>query len=234
MDTRSQNPTKKKDICCFEVQINPFRKELVLVKSDETKEEFKLKDWVLISLYKEILLGEIVKIVPYAQSAIYGKIIRKATEEDINQQMILQKEAEDLHGTIDPIVKSLEPSAKVILVDKSFNRYKINCYLIAEKRIDYAKLFKMLTKTFGTRIMVKQIGVRDYTRCLGGIGVCGREICCRRFLGQIQSITLSIARKQNVYVEPEKISGVCGKLRCCLTFELSAEQLKEEIVTDEI
>ncbi|MCX7785172.1 MAG: hypothetical protein N2201_02950 [candidate division WOR-3 bacterium] len=225
----SQKHLDEKNIQCFEIQINPFRTELVLVNLTENNEEFNLKDWVVITLYKEILLGKIVWLVPYSQSAIYGKILRKATEDDFYQQTIIKKEADELYTLIEPIVRSVEPSAKVVLVDKSFNRYKIYCYLIAEKRIDYAKLLKMLNNTLGTRIVIKQIGVRDYTRSLGGIGVCGREICCRTFLETLQSITLSMARQQNIYVEPEKISGVCGKLRCCLAFELNVEQLKEEL-----
>ncbi|MEO0091838.1 MAG: regulatory iron-sulfur-containing complex subunit RicT [candidate division WOR-3 bacterium] len=227
----SQNYINEKDISCYEVKINPFRTELVLTSPNENNEVFNLNDWVIIAFYKEILLGEVIRKIPYSQTTIYGKILRKATEDDFCQQSVLKKEAEELHTIIEPIVKNIEPSAKIVLVDKSFNRYKAYCYLIAEKRVDYAKLHKMLTNILGNRIIIKQIGVRDYTRSLGGIGVCGREICCRIFLGTLKSITLSMARQQNIYVEPEKISGVCGKLRCCLAFEFNSEQ--EEILPDE-
>ncbi|MGQ9707425.1 MAG: PSP1 domain-containing protein, partial [bacterium] len=104
------------------------------------------------------------------------------------------------------------------------DKRKICFYFVAEDRVNFRMLHKAIASALNLRVAIKQIGVRDHTRLLGGLGICGRVVCCKQFLRELKPITLRMARQQNLFVEPTKISGLCGKLLCCLSYEESIYQ----------
>ncbi|MDD5439110.1 MAG: stage 0 sporulation family protein [Candidatus Omnitrophica bacterium] len=147
------------------------------------------------------------------------KIIRKTNPWDHSQIEKNKKKAKELMDTCYKRIEAHTIPMKLIESEYSFDRSKIIFYFTAENRIDFRELVKDLANTFRARIELKQIGVRDEARILGGFGPCGRELCCAKFLKDFQSVTIKMAKDQNLSLNPTKISGLCGRLMCCLDYE---------------
>jgi len=147
------------------------------------------------------------------------KVTRKANEEDqrIYQQNKL-REAEALEKCREKI-KSHNLPMRLIDVEYTFDLGKIIFYFTAESRVDFRELVKDLASIFKTRIELRQIGVRDEAKMLGGIGTCGRILCCNKFLGEFEPVSIRMAKEQHLSLNPTKISGICGRLMCCLKYE---------------
>lgn len=146
-------------------------------------------------------------------------VVRKATQEDLDryeENKKKEKEAEDIF-----IKKSAKHNLEMNLVDTeyTFDRSKLIFYFTADGRIDFRGLVKELAAIFRTRIELRQIGVRDEAKTMGGIGCCGRPLCCSTWLGDFQSVSIKMAKDQNLSLNPTKISGICGRLFCCLNYE---------------
>ena len=119
---------------------------------------------------------------------------------------------------------------KLVGVEYLFDESKAIFYFTAERRVDFRTLIRMLASQLRTRIEMRQIGVRDEAKIVGGIGPCGRELCCATFLRNFDLVSIRMAKEQSLPVNPEKISGLCGRLMCCLTFEMETyQELKEEL-----
>ena len=146
-------------------------------------------------------------------------VIRIATEQDEKQaEKNRQKEKEAFKICLEKIRKhGLE--MKLIDVEYTFDGNKILFYFTADGRIDFRELVKDLAAVFRTRIELRQIGVRDETKIRGGIGICGRPLCCSTYLTEFSAVSIKMAKEQNLSLNPTKISGVCGRLMCCLTNE---------------
>ena len=110
---------------------------------------------------------------------------------------------------------------KLIDVEYTFDNHKVIFYFTAEGRVDFRELVKDLATIFKTRIELRQIGVRDEAKMIGGLGPCGRTLCCSSFLGDFASVSIKMAKEQNLSLNPTKISGICGRLMCCLNYEQS-------------
>lgn len=149
-------------------------------------------------------------------------IIRKATEEDLKKvenNKVLEKRAFEIcskkiaeHGL----------EMKLVNVEYTFDAGKILFYFTADGRVDFRALVKDLASVFKTRIELRQIGVRDEAKMLGGLGVCGKQFCCSSFLGDFQPVSIKMAKEQGLSLSPVKISGTCGRLMCCLKYEQEA------------
>ncbi len=165
-------------------------------------------------------------------------IERRATKEDIErleENIIKEKEA---FKTCKGKISKHELDMKLVQAEYSFDRNKLLFYFTADGRVDFRDLVKDLASTFHTRIELRQIGVRDETKILGGIGICGRELCCKSYLSDFAPVSIKMAKEQSLSLNPTKISGVCGRLMCCLkneedTYEYLNKQLprKNERVT---
>jgi cell fate regulator YaaT (PSP1 superfamily) len=156
------------------------------------------------------------------------KIIRKVTEEDILQRESNTKlEAEAKNFCLERIMARGLPM-KLICTEATLDRKRIIFYFTAEKRIDFRELVKDLASRFKTRIEMRQIGVRDGARMIGSLGICGREVCCKRFLITFEPVSIKMAKKQELVLNTGKLSGVCGRLMCCLGYEYSEAQQQEE------
>jgi len=162
---------------------------------------------------------DIGRVVEKTQEATLGVILRKATDEEISLRE-KNKEWEDYAmKEFKKIIQKYSLPMKIIDVHSWMDRKKIAFYFVADKRLDFRKAHKEIANILKCRVVIKQIGIRDYARYLGGVGPCGRELCCSTFLKEIRPVSLRDARRQNLYVDPEKISGMCGKLLCCLLYE---------------
>ena len=153
-------------------------------------------------------------------------VLRPATEEDVKaQEANAEKEKEAFQICLEKIRKhNLE--MKLIDSEYTFDNNKLLFYFTADGRVDFRELVKDLAAVFKTRIELRQIGVRDETKILGGIGVCGRALCCHTYLSEFIPVSIKMAKEQNLSLNPTKISGVCGRLMCCLKNE---EEAYEEL-----
>ena len=153
-------------------------------------------------------------------------VIRVATEEDKrNEEKNREKEKEAFDICLEKIRKH-ELDMKLINAEYTFDGNKVLFYFTADGRIDFRELVKDLAAVFRTRIELRQIGVRDETKIRGGIGICGRPLCCHTYLSDFAPVSIKMAKEQNLSLNPTKISGVCGRLMCCLTNE---EETYEEL-----
>lgn len=146
-------------------------------------------------------------------------VIRLATEED--DKIVAknhQKEKEAFHICLEKIKKH-KLEMKLVDAEYTFDNNKLLFYFTADGRIDFRELVKDLASVFRTRIELRQIGVRDETKILGGIGICGRPLCCNTFLSEFAPVSIKMAKEQNMSLNPSKISGICGRLMCCLKNE---------------
>ena len=157
------------------------------------------------------------------------KIIRIATEKDKKQTEINKKDEKEAFKICEKKIKEYKLDMKLMDVEYKFDKSKLLFFFTADGRIDFRDLVKDLAAIFKTRIELRQIGVRDEVRRLGGNGVCGRELCCCSFLGNFDTVSIKMAKEQNVSLNPSKISGNCGRLMCCLRYEQEVyeEKLKK-------
>lgn len=150
------------------------------------------------------------------------KMLRKATEKDfkkVEENKI--KEAEAL-TVCEKMVEEHKLEMKLVNVEYSFDCSRIVFFFTADGRIDFRELVKDLAAHFHTRIELRQIGVRDEAKMLGGIGICGQPYCCKRFLNDFQTVSIKMAKEQGLSLNPTKVSGSCGRLMCCLKYEQNA------------
>ena len=147
------------------------------------------------------------------------KIIRVATQEDVNQINENKKRIKDAFQICAKKIQERKLEMKLIDAEYSFDGTKLIFYFTSEDRVDFRELVKDLAHIFKVRIELKQIGVRDEARMLGGFGHCGRPLCCASFLKGFDAVTIRMAKEQNLSLNPTKISGVCGRLMCCLSYE---------------
>ena len=190
----------------------------------------KKGDKVIVETARGVEFGSVVsspKEMPEEQiTQPLKSVIRIATEEDKkNEEKNREKEKEAYDVCLEKIRKH-ELDMKLINAEYTFDENKILFYFTADGRIDFRELVKDLAAVFRTRIELRQIGVRDETKIRGGIGACGRPLCCSTYLSEFAPVSIKMAKEQNLSLNPTKISGVCGRLMCCLTNE---EETYEEL-----
>jgi cell fate regulator YaaT (PSP1 superfamily) len=150
------------------------------------------------------------------------KIIRSATPEDLKRVEENRKKEKSAFQICLRKIAAHKLEMKLVDVEYTFDNSKILFYFTADGRVDFRELVKDLASVFRTRIELRQIGVRDEAKMLGGIGVCGRPFCCSTFLGGFQPVSIKMAKEQGLSLNPVKISGICGRLMCCLKYEQDA------------
>ncbi|MBF0112656.1 MAG: stage 0 sporulation family protein [Desulfamplus sp.] len=147
------------------------------------------------------------------------QIFRIATAEDFSKRdanRILEQEA---HNFCLECIKNLDLKMNLFSVESTFDATKLTFFYTADGRVDFRELVKLLVKEFRIRIEMRQVGIRNQSKQCGGIGRCGREICCSLFLNNFDPVSIKMAKEQGLSLNPTKISGLCGRLMCCLTFE---------------
>ena len=207
-----------------------FKKPGKIYFFDPDNYEIKMDDKVIV----ETAMGEEIGEVVIAKRELpdekitnpLKKVIRLATPNDLkSQEMYRAKEPEALK-ICEEKIKKHKLDMKLTGVEYKFDGSKIIFYFTADGRIDFRELVKELASVFRTRIELRQIGVRDEVKRIGGNGVCGRELCCCSFLGNFETVSIKMAKEQNIALNPSKISGNCGRLMCCLKYEQEAYEDK--------
>ena len=153
-------------------------------------------------------------------------VLRLAAEKDIEQEAANRKKEKEAFQICLEKIKKHKLEMKLIDAEYTFDNNKVLFYFTADGRIDFRELVKDLAAVFKTRIELRQIGVRDETKIVGGIGICGRPLCCHTYLADFAPVSIKMAKEQNLSLNPAKISGVCGRLMCCLNNE---ENIYEEL-----
>lgn len=147
------------------------------------------------------------------------RIVRVATEAEVAALGRLREDEERVRSETRAAVARRELLMKVTEAEWQFDRNRLIIYFTAERRVDFRELVRDLARTFRTRIELKQIGVRDEAALLGGVGRCGRELCCSTWLPELKPVSLQLAKDQRLSLNPAQISGCCGRLMCCLMYE---------------
>lgn len=166
------------------------------------------------------------------------QIIRKATEDDRQKFAWLREKEDRAHELCLQRITSRNLPMKLVSVRYFFNEKKGIFYYTADGRIDFRQLVKDLAKELRMRIEMRQVGVRDEAKMIGGLGTCGRTLCCATFMKTFEPVTIQKARKQQIVINPTKISGLCGRLMCCLAFEgqtkgrLYIEDIEDPLIED--
>ncbi len=185
---------------------------------------FKLMrgDQVIVELEKSTGIGTVLAVKETDKDTSHlRRIIRHATESDINKFDKIEEKEKIAFQFCFSKIKERNLPMRLISVDFLQNASKATFYFTSDGRIDFRALVKDLAKEFHTRIQMKQIGVRDETSIVGGIGPCGKEFCCSTFLANFLPVTIKYAKEQMIALNPSKISGTCGRLMCCLAYEYS-------------
>ena len=157
--------------------------------------------------------------LPAGENVALPEIVRLATEDEQQQYQQLLVQEKEAFAFCQQQVERLQLIMGLVRVERFFNGSKIIFYFTAENRVDFRELVKVLVQQYRTRIEMRQIGVRHETQMLGGLGTCGRELCCATFLGKFDSVSVKMAKAQDLPLNPAKISGLCNRLLCCLTYE---------------
>ena len=202
-----------------------FKKAGKIYYFDPSGLDIKKGNFVVVETARGIEFGEcVIGIKEIPESDIVSplkSVIRVAEESDINKHKENKVKEKD---ALDICLKKIEEhglNMKLIDVEYTFDNNKVIFYFTADGRVDFRELVKDLATIFKTRIELRQIGVRDEAKMLGGLGPCGRSLCCSTFLGDFASVSIKMAKEQNLSLNPTKISGICGRLMCCLNYEQS-------------
>lgn len=187
--------------------------------------KFKVGDYVIVEADRGLDYGQVLSeteaILDADLEEPLRKIIRKANPWDMVQVEKNKKKIKEVMDSCSKKIKERKLAMKLIDAEFSFDRSKIVFYFTSEGRVDFRDLVKDLASAFKTRIELKQIGVRDEAKMLGGLGPCGRALCCATHLKDFEPVTIKMAKEQNLPLNPTKISGLCGRLMCCLGYEYS-------------
>jgi len=179
-------------------------------------------DAVIVEADRGVDLGYVLrmgKLVWQRKPEKLGNILRKATPEEVASLAEKAKKEEEAFRACREKIAQHGLKMKLVDVEYQFDGKKITFYFTAERRVDFRDLVRDLAKYFHTRVELRQIGVRDEAKWVGGYGPCGRRLCCAAFLREFESVSSQMAKLQNLCVSPDKISGLCGRLMCCLLFE---------------
>ena len=187
------------------------------------KRKISRGDQVIVETARGVELGRVVlgeKEVPEDEIvAPLKEVTRIATEEDLKRVKRNKEKEKEAFVICEQKIRKHQLQMKLVGAEYTFDNNKLLFYFTADGRIDFRELVKDLASVFRTRIELRQIGVRDETKMMGGIGICGRELCCRTFLSDFAPVSIKMAKEQNLSLNPGKISGLCGRLMCCLKNE---------------
>ena len=194
----------------------------------------KQGDHVIVETEQGLGFGTVV--VPPSQSTHrpsdkpLKKVFRMATEKDFSQLEKNLADEKSAHTFCQECIRKLGLKMNLFSVEKSFDESKYTFFFTAEGRVDFRQLVKMLVKELGVRIEMRQVGIRNQAKMCGGIGRCGRQLCCSAFLEKFDPVSIRMAKEQSLSLNPTKISGQCGRLMCCLAYEFETyQELKKDL-----
>lgn len=186
----------------------------------QVADEVKVRDSIVIESPRGTLIATVLQ-VGASDKEIDSEIkyIRLATADDLNKYNTLKDKARDVKASVIECVAKYNSDMKVVDIEYTLDGNKIIISYVCEDRVDFRDLVKELASELKLRIELRQIGIRDQAKCVGCIGVCGKECCCKQYLNDFDKVSIKMAKTQNLSLNPTKISGTCGRLMCCLAFE---------------
>jgi cell fate regulator YaaT (PSP1 superfamily) len=185
--------------------------------------DIKKGEFVVVETARGVEFGEcVIGIKEISEADIVAplkNVLRKAQTDDIQKNLENKEKEQEAFNLCIEKIKKHDLNMKLIDVEYTFDNNKVIFYFTADGRVDFRELVKDLAAVFRTRIELRQIGVRDEAKMTGGLGPCGRALCCSTFLGEFAPVSIKMAKEQNLSLNPTKISGICGRLMCCLNYE---------------
>ncbi|CCQ93239.1 conserved hypothetical protein [[Clostridium] ultunense Esp] len=213
-----------------------FKKAGKIYYFDPDELDVNKDDYVVVETARGIEFGHVTvgpkqvteeEIVPPLK-----KVLRVAEEEDFITHQNNKDKAQEAFGICQQKIDEHGLEMKLVDVEYTFDNNKVIFYFTADGRVDFRELVKDLAAIFKTRIELRQIGVRDEAKMIGGLGPCGKPVCCTTFLGEFEPVSIKMAKEQSLSLNPTKISGLCGRLMCCLKYEQEVyEKLLEKMPT---
>ena len=226
----------------IDVYFDTFQKRYFFLENPNF--DVKINEKVLVETQMGLAIGKVIAVksdYKYDEKEPLKRIIRKATDKDLEKNRELKEDAVKAGFIFRNKIKKYNLNLKLVATEYTFDRKKLIFYFASEERVDFRSLVKDLAAIFKVRIELRQIGVRDFAKMVGDCGSCGKTLCCKSFINKFDSVSIKMARDQGVVVTPSKITGVCGRLKCCIGFENEQyNEIKEnypatgqEVVTDE-
>ena len=201
---------------------------------DPNSEKLSADDHVVVETARGVECGEVAMgnrdVADDSIVQPLKKVIRKATKDDLRRVAENELKAKNAFTQCEKKIAERGLEMKLVDVEYTFDNSKILFYFTADGRVDFRELVKDLAGIFHTRIELRQIGVRDESKMIGGLGICGQPFCCSRFLKDFQPVSIKMAKEQGLSLNPTKISGACGRLMCCLAYEESAYEYLNSIM----
>jgi cell fate regulator YaaT (PSP1 superfamily) len=190
---------------------------------DPTGIELKAYDYVVVQTAKGTELGQVTiapkQVLESDLTADLKPIVRKATEEDVKRAQDFTAKEPSALTECGKMIARIKLPMKLVSAEYNLDGSRLTFFFTAEERVDFRELVRELTAFFKTRIELRQIGPRDQAKMVGGLGRCGRALCCGSFLTEFTPVSIKMAKEQDLPLDPMKISGVCGRLQCCLSYE---------------
>ena len=181
-------------------------------------------DHVVVSRAERPVYGTVSRSIPQLTERVEPRanefVLRRASKEDVTTRLRQQHHEKEAARICLMKIKERSLSMKLVRAEKQFDGSKLVFYFTAESRVDFRELVRDLASEFRCRIEMRQIGSRDEAKLLGGYGTCGRPLCCTTWLKGFEPISIKMAKKQNLSLNPSRLSGLCGRLKCCLRYEL--------------
>lgn len=226
----------------IDVYFDTFQKRYFFLENPNF--DVKINEKVLVETQMGLAIGKVIAVksdYKYDEKEPLKRIIRKATDKDLEKNKELKEDAVKAGFIFRNKIKKYNLNLKLVATEYTFDRKKLIFYFASEERVDFRSLVKDLAAIFKVRIELRQIGVRDFAKMVGDCGSCGKTLCCKSFINKFDSVSIKMARGQGVVVTPSKITGVCGRLKCCIGFENEQyNEIKEnypatgqEVITDE-
>jgi cell fate regulator YaaT (PSP1 superfamily) len=218
----AENRQKERPVSHYKVQFRPAEQ---LVSASTRLQELQKAEVVMVQTDHGLEPARVRSMVPLwpeeepSQDTGLLAIARRATRDEAAKYEKLGEMEHNAFRLCSELIEKLNLPMNLVKVERFFNGGKIIFYFTAESRVDFRELVKNLVQEFRTRVEMRQIGVRHETKMLGGLGCCGRELCCSSFIQNFESVSIKMAKEQNLPLNPAKISGACNRLLCCLNYE---------------
>jgi len=200
-----------------------FKKAGRVYYFDPADNELQVNDWVVVKTARGSELGHVVIAPAQVPDSEMGEplkpVVRKATDDDFKRVQELEGKSRQALVKCGEFIDKLELPMKLLSAEYDLSGRRLTFFFSAEERVDFRQLVKELTSHFKVRVELRQVGSRDEAKLVGGFGRCGRPLCCMTFLSEFNPVSIRMAKEQGLPLNPMKISGVCGRLMCCLAYE---------------
>ena len=194
--------------------------------------DLEVNDYVVVKTMRGLELGWVViapkQVLANEVQEPLKPVVRKAEEDDIGRSREIETKEEEALAECGRLIKELGLPMKLLVARYNLDSSRLTFFFTAEKRVDFRELVRQLAARFKTKVELRQVGPRDEAKLLGGFGRCGRPLCCANFLDEFAPVSIKMAKEQNLPLNPMKISGVCGRLLCCLVYENEQYHLMKE------